>query len=73
MTRLCFISDTHEQHRQLTQAIIAARAQVLVHSGDFTGRGHLDKIRDFAEWCEMLIRKDYVESGERVGIDLEAA
>lgn len=61
MTRLCFISDTHEQHGQLTQRIIGAQADVLVHCGDFTGRGHLDKIRDFAEWCAMLVRKGYVK------------
>lgn len=70
--RLVFVSDTHSQHRRLTQAIIAAKADVLVHCGDFsdvewdlrTQRfvkiGDLSGISSFAEWCEMLLRKKYV-------------
>lgn len=61
MTRLCFVSDTHEQHGQLTQRIIGAQADVLVHCGDFTGRGCLDKVNSFADWCSMLVRKGYVK------------
>ena len=59
MTRLCFISDTHELHAQLTQSIAAARPDVLVHCGDFTGIGALPAVRSFADWCAMLVAKGY--------------
>ncbi len=57
--RLAFISDTHEQHGATTQALIAAKADVVVHCGDFTGKGDPAKIEAFGEWCAMLVRKGY--------------
>ncbi len=64
MARLAFISDTHTQHRHLTTAIIEAKADVLVHCGDFTANEpheKMDEISAFADWCEMLLRKGYVK------------
>lgn len=58
--RITFISDTHEKHAKLTQAIIAAAPDVLVHCGDFTNNGSLSAATDFALWCAMLKRKGYV-------------
>ena len=58
--RVAFISDTHEQERQLTQSLITAKPDVLVHCGDFTGIGRLERVHDFADWCLMLRRKKYV-------------
>lgn len=58
--RIVFVSDTHEQHGQLTQALISAKADVLVHCGDATGVGALDRVEGFADWCAMLLRKGYV-------------
>lgn len=66
MPRLCFISDTHEKHGKLTQAIIAARPDVLVHCGDLTEEGYFDALCKFAEWCSMLKRKEYI--GDAVAI-----
>lgn len=71
--RIAFVSDTHSKHAQVTQAIIAAKAEVLVHCGDFSdvegdertrkfvGIGMLSGIHSFAEWCAMLVRKSYVK------------
>lgn len=59
--KICFISDTHEMHDQIEPAIIAAEADVLIHCGDFTGRGNLEKIGDFADWCEKLLSKEHVK------------
>lgn len=64
MTRLAFISDTHTLHGRLTQPIIAAKADILVHSGDFTANDTHKKsseIGDFADWCMMILRKGYVK------------
>ena len=57
--RLSFCSDTHTMHGQLTQQVIAARPDVLVHCGDFSGHGTPEDVSKFAEWCGMLIRKQY--------------
>jgi Icc-related predicted phosphoesterase len=61
MTRLVFVSDTHTMQGQLTQAIIAAKADILVHCGDATGTGKISEVGDFSDWCEMLLRKSYVK------------
>lgn len=64
MTRLAFISDTHTLHGRLTQPLIGAQADILVHSGDFTANEpHLktSQIGDFADWCAMILRKGYVK------------
>lgn len=59
--RLCFVSDTHKQHGQLTQHVIAAEADILVHCGDWSSRGRGEEVDSFATWCEMLLRKKYVK------------
>lgn len=59
--RICFISDTHELHGQVTRAVVDARADILVHCGDFTGRGSLEAIGSFADWCEKLLTKGCVK------------
>lgn len=64
MPRLAFISDTHTHHGRLTTAVVEAKADVLVHCGDFTANEphkKMDEISAFAEWCEMLLRKSYVK------------
>lgn len=45
------ISDTHGQHWQLKEL---PRADVIVHSGDFTMRGTEDEVGDFVEWLASL-------------------
>jgi len=43
---ICAISDTHRRHEQLA----LPPADVLVHSGDFSGRGQLSALDDFNDW-----------------------
>jgi Icc-related predicted phosphoesterase len=64
MPRLVFISDTHTLHGRLTSALIEAKADILVHCGDFTANEpgkKLSEIGDFADWGEMLLRKERVK------------
>lgn len=64
MPRLVFISDTHTLHSQTTKAIKDARANILVHCGDFTANDPRTKVAEviaFADWCAMLIQKEYVQ------------
>ncbi|HIO92301.1 MAG TPA: metallophosphoesterase, partial [Leucothrix mucor] len=44
--KLTFISDTHYQHNKLQ----LDSGDVLIHSGDFTRRGGLDEVANFAEF-----------------------
>ena len=44
--KLTFISDTHSLHHHLA----LDSGDVLIHCGDFTGRGSLDDTADFAEF-----------------------
>jgi Icc-related predicted phosphoesterase len=63
MPRLVCISDTHTLHAKTTQAIIEARADILVHAGDITGgmtHRQNSQIGDFADWCASLLAKGYV-------------
>lgn len=45
--KICCISDTHEQHHMIEDM---PPADVLVHAGDFTGRGFGGAIESFAHW-----------------------
>ena len=50
MTILHF-SDTHSQHRRLTQL---PEADILIHSGDFTMNGSEQEAIDFMNWfCDL--------------------
>ncbi len=48
--KLVILSDTHEQHRRIK----VPEGDVLIHCGDFTGRGDLSAINDFAQWMKSL-------------------
>lgn len=62
MTKLAFVSDTHKKQGRITETLIKARADVLVHSGDFCEyHGTLSETGDFIDWCSMLLRKGYVK------------
>jgi Icc-related predicted phosphoesterase len=61
MTRLSFCSDTHNRHGQLTTQVIQAKPDVLVHCGDWSGTGSAKEVNAFAEWCDMLLHKEYVK------------
>lgn len=47
--KIVAISDTHRQHRQLTQADIPD-GDVLIHAGDFTRHGDIHELEDFLDW-----------------------
>ena len=45
------LSDTHNQHRQLTDL---PDADILIHSGDFTMAGTEQEAIDFLNWfCDL--------------------
>lgn len=49
--KILHISDTHCQHRQLTDL---TEADVIVHSGDFTFAGTIEEATDFMDWfCDL--------------------
>ena len=45
-TRIVCISDTHELHDQVE----VPAGDILIHAGDFTMMGELERIREFDEW-----------------------
>lgn len=45
------ISDTHNQHRQLTDL---PAADVIVHCGDFTDNGTEEEVLNFLNWFVEL-------------------
>ncbi len=47
MLRVVCISDTHDLHRSMPAL---PEGDLLVHTGDFTRKGTVDAIRDFADW-----------------------
>ena len=48
--KLTFISDTHSLHHQLPAL---GSGDILIHCGDFTGRGTLDDTEDFAAYLSQ--------------------
>ena len=49
--KIVHISDTHGQHRRLTQLL---DADIIVHSGDFTMNGSEREVIDFMNWfCDL--------------------
>ena len=50
---LVLISDTHTMHEQVT----LPKGDVLVHAGDFTGRGKPHEVEDFFGWLERQAKE----------------
>ena len=50
--KFTFISDTHNQHRQLTDYLPSA--DFLIHSGDLTKYGTRSEIEDFIDWFSCV-------------------
>ena len=44
--KIILISDTHCRHREVT----VPNGDILIHSGDFSGRGNPYEVEDFLEW-----------------------
>lgn len=47
--KITCISDTHESHRSLK----LEGGDLLIHAGDITFNGNLDKLQDFCHWLKM--------------------
>lgn len=60
MTKIVCISDTHNRHDKL----IIPECDILIHAGDWTGRGYASEIRPFAQW----LNKQYDQCSEIVVI-----
>lgn len=56
MTAIVCMSDTHQQHRK----IAVPEGDIVVHAGDMTFVGHIDWLRDFANWYASLPHKHKV-------------
>ena len=54
--RITFISDTHNQHT----ALHLPPADMLVHAGDFSGRGTLPEVNTFMKWLDAQPHKHKV-------------
>lgn len=62
--KLCFISDTHEQHRWLQ----IPKCDVLVHTGDHAfqnygtpGYRELPNLLDYSDWCRDLLEQGIIK------------
>lgn len=50
--RVACISDTHEQHSKITKKI--PKCDLLIHAGDITYSGVIQKVEAFNDWCREL-------------------
>lgn len=57
MTRICMISDTHEQHREVK----IPKCDVLLHAGDITYNGDIPKLNDFDLWLMELKEEGIIQ------------
>jgi Icc-related predicted phosphoesterase len=49
MTKIVFISDTHNYHDEVK----LPKGDILIHSGDFSGRGHPAEVFNFFSWLSI--------------------
>ena len=56
MVRVVCLSDTHNRQDELT----VPDGDVLIHAGDFTGRGTLPEVAAAMEWIAALPHRDKV-------------
>ena len=55
--KIVCISDTHGDHRELSDTFKLPSADILIHCGDFSNNGRLQSIKDYDEWIGDLIHK----------------
>jgi Icc-related predicted phosphoesterase len=53
---LVALSDTHGMHRSMAHPV--PEGDILVHAGDFCGRGLAEEVRDFAAWMGSLPHRE---------------
>ncbi|QSQ21492.1 metallophosphatase domain-containing protein [Pyxidicoccus parkwayensis] len=54
--RLVLLSDTHMHHESLT----VPPCDVLIHAGDFTGRGRRNEVEEFLRWFSLCEAREKV-------------
>jgi Icc-related predicted phosphoesterase len=54
--RLTFLSDTHTKHDKLNGFLPGG--DILLHSGDLTGRGYITEIENFMKWYDNINNYD---------------
>jgi Icc-related predicted phosphoesterase len=54
--RITFISDTHTKHEKLNGFLDGG--DILIHSGDLTGRGYITEIENFMKWYDKINNYD---------------
>jgi Icc-related predicted phosphoesterase len=54
--RITFISDTHTKHDKLNGFLPGG--DILLHSGDLTGRGYITEIENFMKWYDNINNYD---------------
>jgi Icc-related predicted phosphoesterase len=52
--RIVHISDTHNLHDQITRDLAELKADMLIHTGDFSAAGTLDEFADFNCWLAEI-------------------
>jgi len=52
MTRISFISDTHNKHKQITNDLPGG--DIIIHSGDISSMGYHHEIVEFCKWFHHL-------------------
>jgi hypothetical protein len=55
--RLTLISDTHNKHEKLNGFLPGG--DILIHSGDLTGRGYTDELEGFFKWYDKIDNYDH--------------
>lgn len=67
MAKICAISDTHNQHRN----IVCDSGDILIHAGDATGRGYEYELEDFIDWFaeQDYEHKIYVPGNHDIGLE----
>ncbi len=74
--KIVLVSDTHSRHAEIE---VPARADVILHAGDFTRRGSRDETLAFLDWlasfdaARVLIGGNHDRWAEREPAEMEAA
>jgi Icc-related predicted phosphoesterase len=67
MAKICFISDTHNQHSKVR----LESGDIIIHAGDATGMGYEHEIKNFIEWYskQKYKYKIYVPGNHDIGLE----
>ena len=57
--RILAISDTHTMHKACEKFIPEGEYDMIIHSGDISGRGHEHEVEDFLDWFSGLKQFKY--------------